>query len=453
MKPTAVNAAGCPDENDLAEFTAGLLPPDVGRGVEEHLDRCRDCRRLVALLVRSTAPEPTASASPAVAGLPPAGLVLAGRFRLGPLVGRGAMGRVHEARDELLGARVAIKLLLPEIAAQPKLIEHLYREVLVGRRVSHPNVCRLYDLWTDGELHFITMEFVAGETLESRLKRGAMRPAEAGQILDQILGALEAAHREGVVHRDLKPGNIMLAEDGRVKVMDFGLARDLLAESTMHGHPVGTPAYWAPEQARGEAVTTTADLYALGLCAHEMLAGRKLRRGAPDAFAGVPIAYRGFVGRCVKERPAERFLTAQVARLALDRARRASPLRRGRLVLAALAAVLALAALGATGLRRWPRARPAAPVATASGPAPRADRPKATMTPLDRASVLQRREHVGRAARTRFIEVDVIPRVRDLLGRADDALRRGALSGASEHLGQAERLLAGGEPEASLVVH
>src|SRR5262249_15200496 len=145
--------------------------------------------------------------------------------------------------DQLLRVPVALKLLLPAQAARPGLLEHLHHEIRIGRRVSHPNVCRLYDLGTHGRTHFITMELVPGQTLEACLRGGALDIPTIAEILHQVCAALDAAHRQGVVHRDLKPSNILLGPDGAVKVTDFGLARDLEAQASRHLGPVGTPAY------------------------------------------------------------------------------------------------------------------------------------------------------------------------------------------------------------------
>ncbi len=199
----------CPDANELARLAPGA--------VTDHIDRCGACRRVVAELARATA----------AAGDPSGGRPLAGRFRLVRRLGHGGMGEVYEAEDLALGVRVAVKIVLPELAGDLPAAQ-LHREVLLARRVAHPNVCRVFDA---GEGHggtsFVTMELVHGETLAARLARGPLSVAEARLFEVQLRAAIAAIHQAGVAHRDLKASNVMLARGGRLVVMDFGLAREL----------------------------------------------------------------------------------------------------------------------------------------------------------------------------------------------------------------------------------
>lgn len=226
---------------------------------------------------------PTGRAFPTFA----AGELLAERFRIVRFLGAGAVGEVYEAEDEALGGRVAIKALRPELAADSDAAARLHREVHLTRAVTHPNVCRTYDGFVDAAGRpFLTMELLDGEPLDAHLERcGRLPPAEACEVLRQIADGLAAAHAAGVVHRDLKTGNVFLVgegEDRRVVVTDFGLAHSALAGSgsiSRTGELVGSPAYMAPEQVRGEPVGPATDVYALGIVAYELVTGELPFRG------------------------------------------------------------------------------------------------------------------------------------------------------------------------------
>jgi len=195
------------------------------------------------------------------------GTMLGGRYRIVSLVGGGGMGEVYRADDLKLGQTVALKFL-----ARHGDSARLHEEVRIGRQVSHPNVCRLYDIAeVDGQL-FITMEFVDGEDLASLLRRIGRLPVEKALMLTrEICAGLAAAHDKGVIHRDLKPSNVMIDGRGRARVTDFGLA--LAAGSA--DDTAGTPAYMAPEQLAGERASVKSDIYALGLILYEIFTGRR----------------------------------------------------------------------------------------------------------------------------------------------------------------------------------
>src|SRR5437870_7617184 len=189
------------------------------------------------------------------------GRLLAGRYRIIALLGRGGMGEVYRADDLTLGQPVALKFLPEEATRDESLLERFRNEVRIARRVSHPNVCRVYDVGeVDGQT-FFTMEYVDGEDLASLLRRiGRLPPDKALDIARQLCAGLAAAHTKDVLHRDLKPENVMLDGRGKIRITDFGLA--MLAE-TLRGDDVrsGTPAYMSPEQLAGREATVRSDYY------------------------------------------------------------------------------------------------------------------------------------------------------------------------------------------------
>src|SRR3954454_10262045 len=203
------------------------------------------------------------------------GTLLGGRYRIIGLLGRGGMGEVYRATDLTLGQSVALKFLPEEASRNQRLLERFHGEVRVARLVSHPNVCRVYDIGEVEGMPFISMEYVDGEDLASLLTRIGRLPFDkAIEAARKICAGLAAAHDRGVIHRDLKPQNIMMNKRGEVLIMDFGLSA---IASDLSGSEVrnGTPAYMAPEQLRGSGVTTKSDIYSLGLVLYELFTGRK----------------------------------------------------------------------------------------------------------------------------------------------------------------------------------
>jgi hypothetical protein len=204
-----------------------------------------------------------------------AGTILASRYRIVAALGRGGMGEVFRAEDLTLQQEIALKFLPSELTSDPEALERFHREVRMARQISHPNVCRVFDIGVADGAPFITMEYVDGEDLSSLLRRIGRFPEDKGlEISRQICAGLAAAHEQGLLHRDLKPANIMLDGRGRVRITDFGLA-SLAGE--VHGGDVraGTPAYMAPEQLAGKEVTFKSDIYALGLVLYEIFTGKR----------------------------------------------------------------------------------------------------------------------------------------------------------------------------------
>jgi serine/threonine-protein kinase len=270
--------------------------------------------------------------------------MLAGRYRIEGLLGVGGMGAVYKVRDVELDEIVALKTLKRGFLEQPGALDRFRREVKLARKVTHANVARTFDI---GEHplpggtteKFLTMEYVDGLSLGRRLEeRGALAPSEAVRIAIAIASALEAAHAAGVVHRDLKPDNVMLAREGtRVVVTDFGIARSHVddASATVAGAAVGTPAYMAPEQVEGKVLDGRADLYALGLVLYEMvigapafsgatpfaLAAARLVAPAPDPLHTKPElmpALASLITKLLARRPEDRVASASDARAALE---------------------------------------------------------------------------------------------------------------------------------------
>lgn len=349
----------CLDENLVLELLQGGLGRPETAELESHVDRCGSCRELIAVAARTSMPTRDSWDGPTEPELGTVidelesvwpGQVLANRYRVGRRIGRGSMGSVYEAADLQLNERVALKLLRPELKDSPRLLNHLQQEIVLGRRITHRNVCRLYDIGRAGETRFITMELIQGEPLDQLLANRRLPPAQAVRVLCQICDALEAAHGQGVVHRDLKPSNIMVdVERGlHATVMDFGLARDLRgSEPSESGLLIGTPAYWSPEQARGERATERSDLYALGAIACELLGGERPALGKPLDVSSLPLGFRKVVERSLAFEPVDRFGSAASLRSALRGARS----NRRRLVPAlALVATLGIALGGAVPL-------------------------------------------------------------------------------------------------------
>ncbi len=254
------------------------------------------------------------------------GRVLGGRYEILQLLGQGGMGAVYKARDLEVDRVVGLKVIRPELAASGPILQRFKQELVLARQITHRNIIRIYDLGEADGMKFITMEYVEGQDLRSVLKtRGKLPPEEATRIVDQIVHGLQAAHQEGVVHRDLKPGNIMLDQNGRVVVMDFGLARTLEGDGmTQTGMMLGTMEYMSPEQAQAKDVDGRSDLFTVGLIFYELLTGevpykadsalasllkRSQERAIPVAEKdkSIPKNISNVVSKCLEPDPASRY--------------------------------------------------------------------------------------------------------------------------------------------------
>jgi serine/threonine protein kinase len=259
------------------------------------------------------------------------GTILADRYRIIGLLGRGGMGEVYRADDLKLGQPVALKFLPPKLSDDPVRRERFFAEVRITRQLSHPNICRVYDIGEVDGRHFLSMEYIDGEDLASLMKRiGSLTNEKALDIARQLVAGLSVAHERGVLHRDLKPANIMLDGHGRVRITDFGLAIAVGDESQAE-EIAGTPAYMAPEQLAGKGATVRSDIYSLGLILYEIYTGKKafkaktlaeLReqketqtpRAPSELRDGIDPVVERVIQRCMEKDPSAR--PASVAQIA-----------------------------------------------------------------------------------------------------------------------------------------
>jgi beta-lactam-binding protein with PASTA domain/tRNA A-37 threonylcarbamoyl transferase component Bud32 len=327
------------------------------------------------------------------------GDVLGGRYRLVELLGQGGMATIFRATDAQLGREVAVKVLHPQYGRDPDFVARFRQEAQAAASLSHPNIVAVYDFGTDADGPYIVMELVDGEDVATLLARnGPLPPRQAARLAAEVAHALAAAHARGIVHRDVKPGNILVSSDGRVKVADFGIARAWAdARLTLPGVTLGSVHYFSPEQALGEQATEASDIYSLGVVLYELLTGRRpwegdtpasvamARVSAPPPLVSavrpnVPPALEAIDRTALSPDPAARFPNAGAMAAALEAFLDASAPRAASVPPAA--AVAAGAAAGAAAASRAAppaAARPYPPDAYAGAPGqpvpPRAAQP------------------------------------------------------------------------------
>lgn len=286
-------------------------------------------------------PWDAAGTAQSTAALAP-GHTFGSRYRIVGVLGQGGMGAVYQAWDDELGVMVALKVIRPEVMADPgrahDLERRFKRELLLARKISHKNVVRIHDLGKVGSITYLTMTYVKGHDLATILRReGRLPVARVLGIARQVASGLAAAHEQGVVHRDLKPANIMVDEDDQALIMDFGIARSVLGGGTVSGGVIGTLFYMAPEQARGETVDGRADIYSFGLILYDLLLGRRAASSEESEMGGllrrmehapppvrsldpsIPVAFDQIIMRCLQPPPADRYQTAAELLADLDR--------------------------------------------------------------------------------------------------------------------------------------
>jgi serine/threonine-protein kinase len=315
-----------------------------------------------------------------------AGTVIDGRYKVLSRIGSGGMADVYLAEDELLGRKVAVKLLQHRFAEDQEFVERFRREASSAAGLSHPNVVAVFDRGEWDGTYYIAMEYLPGRSLKAIVREGGpMDPASAIEIVIQILRAAKFAHKRGIIHRDLKPHNVILDEEGRAKVTDFGIARAGASDMTLTGSIMGTAQYLSPEQAQGKTVSETSDLYAVGIVLYELLTGRvpfdgetavsialmQVSAQAPRPSALNPAVgpvLDGVVARSLAKTPADRYGSADEFIAALEQA------RAGESPLGALTGVppagipVPAAALAAAAATSPPRTLSTAPLAAASPP-------------------------------------------------------------------------------------
>ena len=257
--------------------------------------------------------------------------VYGGRYELHRRIARGGMADVFLARDSLLDRPVALKVLFPEFATDPSFVERFRREAQAAANLSHPNIVSVYDWGEEGGTYYIVMEYVEGRSLAQILRdEGPLLPDRAADVTTDIASALGFAHRHGVIHRDVKPGNVLISPLGQVKVTDFGIARAVSTQEnlTQTGTVMGTATYFSPEQARGESVDPRSDVYSLGVVLYELLAGAPPFKGdnpvsvaykhvqeQPDRLRSrnpqIPVALEAVAMKALAKNPANRYASAE----------------------------------------------------------------------------------------------------------------------------------------------
>ncbi len=287
----------------------------------------------------SSFPGREAVASPSVVAQPKSswstilfqpGVVFGGRYEIIELLGEGGMGAVYKARDRELERTIALKVIRADLANNPEILQRFKQELILARQITDRNIIRIFDLGEAEGVRFITMEYVEGESLYHMLReRGKLPIDEVVDIMEQVFSGLRAAHREGVIHRDLKPGNIMRDKQGRVVIMDFGLARTMGSDGmTRTGAMLGTMEYMSPEQAQAKDLDARSDIFTMGLICYELLSGtmpfhadsaiasllrRTRERAVPisDISREIPSVLSNIVSKCLERDPALRYQSAE----------------------------------------------------------------------------------------------------------------------------------------------
>ena len=311
-----------------------MVCPQCHYSNEQGLERCVKCSTPL-LFEEATLTEDTIDVGPPPAARDPhesqqlsPGTILDQRYEIVRLLGQGGMGAVYQARDRELDRTVALKIIRMDKADSSEASRRFKQETILARQVTHRNVIRIFDLGHANGIKFITMEYIEGESLQRFLvRKKKVDPHEAAKLMAQICAALEAAHAEGVIHRDLKPQNIMLDAHQRVYVMDFGIARSVDSHMTRTGAIIGTPDYMSPEQAKGQPIDHRSDIFSAGIIFYQMLSGQdpfqadtamgkiwkrtaEPARDLHEVDNGIPRPLSDIVKKCLELDPEKRFASA-----------------------------------------------------------------------------------------------------------------------------------------------
>src|ERR1700719_1351259 len=283
---------------------------------------------------------------------------LLGHYRVLEKIGSGGMGEVFRARDERLGRAVSLKLIRPASSDNPDHLRRFEQEARAAAALNHPNILAIYDVGFEGTVPYIVSELLEGENLRQRLVKGAIPVPEAADYALQIAHGLAAAHERFIVHRDLKPENLFLTVDGRIKILDFGVAKlqapaaddrpvENMTTVTKHGAMIGTVAYMSPEQLRGKTVDPRSDIFSFGAILYELMAGSRAFRGETEVDtmtavlreepagmdledSAIPRGYLDIIKHCLEKDPENRFQSAKDLAFALETLSASSPSRAAR---------------------------------------------------------------------------------------------------------------------------
>jgi tetratricopeptide (TPR) repeat protein/predicted Ser/Thr protein kinase len=495
-EPVPGDAEHCPEcgvELHAGEdtiFLAGDDPGTVVLGPDGKPSSADDWPTDQLPAVEEPHPEGPVAAQP---GLLDPGSVLGERYRISKRLGLGGMGAVYKARDLELERDVALKVIRPELETDEEALQRFKQEIILARGITHRNVVRIFDLGQAGGIKFISMEFIEGKDLTELIREsGPLSVDDAAVIVEQICMALDTAHQEGVVHRDLKPQNVMIDADERVVVMDFGIARSLQSSSmTQTGALLGTPDYMSPEQVKGEQADARTDIFALGIIFYELLTGklpysgdtpmatmfkRTQDKATPvrDRNPELPPYVSDIIHRCLEMQPHKRYQSAReiLQDLAAWRGGTVHPTigptirgvvrptttrARTRMKIGVIAgAALAVMALVVAAVAFWPRGEPATRGETAAAaPAPTADAMSLAILPFRNATgdssldwltdglAEMLRTDIGQSAMLRSVSSDRLHQIlRDLRLRPGDSMEEVTLRRIAE-FGNAETLVWG----------
>ena len=272
------------------------------------------------------------------------GSTFAGRYQIIEELGKGGMGKVYRGLDKKLNEEVALKLIRPDVASDKEMIERFHNELKLARKIAHRNVGKMYELMEDAGTHFITMEYIPGQDLKGLIRQmGRLTTVKAISIAKQVCEGLEEAHRLGVVHRDLKPGNILIDKEGNARIMDFGIARSIHGRGiTGAGVMIGTPEYMSPEQVEGKEVDQRSDIYSLGIILYEMVTGRvpfeadtpfsigvkhksEVPRDPQQLNAQIPEDFGRLILKCLEKDRAKRYQSPLDLRVDLEKVEQGLP--------------------------------------------------------------------------------------------------------------------------------